>query len=96
MNYHLTFHEWKTQQPDQPSDRPIRDQARFVAKERFSHQTEGLSPAALTAMTDKLSQLHQQTMQDRTASKSDKAISSQLVLIGNLIATLSSSSFSKQ
>ena len=94
----LSFQEWMTQQPDQPSDRPIRDQVRFVVGEGFSHQTEGLDlrPAALTAMTDKISQLHQQIMLDRTASKTDKAISIQLLLIGNLIATLCSSSFSKK
>ena len=90
-----------TQRPDQSSRRASPTEyglASSFVGEGLSHQTEGLDlrPAALTAMTDKISQLHQQIMLDRTASKTDKAISIQLLLIGNLIATLCSSSFSKK
>jgi hypothetical protein len=80
MNQHRTFLEWINEQQS--------DGVSTLAASSKSIQTEsvGLKSAAAIAITARISQLHNQTMQDRSATNSEKRISTELFWLTSLVA----------
>jgi hypothetical protein len=54
--------------------------------QKFTTESSGLKTAATLALAAKIAQLNRDVMQDRAATKVDKAISTQLFCLGSLIA----------